>query len=271
MARLDSNAAWKEASRLVGANRDVLVALAGVFFMLPSLALAVFMGEPEVVPGMKPDQMMAVMSDFYARGWWLILLNVALSFIGILATLTLMRDRSRPTVAEAIRAGAAGAPSYFASQALFGVGLGLVGAVLIAVGALISPVLGGVMVLFVFCGAVYFAFRLILVAPIVAVEGARNPVAAMRRSWQLTKGNFWRLFAFVMLVLVLFVILLSIVMLIVGIVLALATSGDTQRVLAAVVSSAVSSVAVVYFAGMIAAVHRQLGGPAREDLSATFE
>ena len=51
MAKLDTNAAWKEASAIVSANREVLLALAGVFFMLPSLALSVIAGEPEVVPG----------------------------------------------------------------------------------------------------------------------------------------------------------------------------------------------------------------------------
>ena len=59
VAKLDTNAAWKEASAIVSANREVLLALAGVFFMLPSLAVAVIAGEPEVIPGARPEQMMA--------------------------------------------------------------------------------------------------------------------------------------------------------------------------------------------------------------------
>ena len=98
MAKLDTNAAWKEASGLVAANRDVLFALAGVFFLLPSLALAVILGEPEVEPGMNPDQIMAAMGEFYRSGWWLMLFGWLIQIVGMLAVLTLMRKRERPTV-----------------------------------------------------------------------------------------------------------------------------------------------------------------------------
>jgi hypothetical protein len=267
MAQLDSNAAWKEASALVAANRDVLFTIAGVFFLLPSFALAVFVGEPEVAPGATRDQMMATMGEFYGRTWWAIALSSLLQIVGILAILTLMRDRTRPTVGEAIRAGLGGTPTYVGAQLIFAVAIGLVGGVLIAVSALASPVVGAAVLLLVFGAALFLAFRLILVAPIVAVEGERNPVAALRRSWAMTRHNFWRIFAFVILVLVLFLVVLAIVMLIVGLILAVLTAGRTQEVIAALVSSALTSVAIVYFAGMVAAVHRQLSSRAETERS----
>ena len=271
MAKLDTNAAWKEASGLVAANRDVFLTLAGVFFMLPSLALSVILGEPEVEPGMQPEQMLAVMREFYAGAWWLILLGSLLQIVGILTILTLMRDRSRPTVGEAIRAGLAGTPSYLVAQLLLGLVLGVVFVVLVAGAAAISPALAVVVVLLAMGVFVFVMFRMILVAPLVAVEGMRNPIAALRGSWALTRGSFWRIFGFVVLVVVLFLIVLAIVMLVIGIVLAIATSGETQRVIAAVFSSALTAIAVVYFCGMIAAIHRQLAGPASAELATTFE
>ena len=60
-------------------------------------------------------------------------------------------------------------------------------------------------------------------------------------------------------------------MLIVGLILAVATSGETQRIIAAVFSSALTAVAVVYFCGILAGIHRQLGGPASAEVAATFE
>ena len=45
MAKLDTNAAWKEATRLVAANREVFFVLGGVFFMLPSLESNLVRGE----------------------------------------------------------------------------------------------------------------------------------------------------------------------------------------------------------------------------------
>lgn len=260
MVRLDSNAAWKEASALVAANRDVLFTLAGVFFLLPGLAQAVFVGEPDVAPGAGRDQIIAAMVAFYSRTGWLLLLSVVLQVIGMLAILTLMRDRSRPTVGEAIAAGLRGAPSYLGAQLLFGLAVGLVGGFLIGLGALLSPPLAVLIVLFVLAAALALAFRLVLVAPIVALEGVRNPVEALRRSWRLTRGNGWRIVAFLVLVLILFAIVLAIVMLIVGMILAILTSGTTQTVIAALASGTLTAIGLVYVAGMLAAMHRQLAG-----------
>ena len=40
--KFDSNQAWKQAASQVSANRDVLIALAGVFLLLPVLAFSLF-------------------------------------------------------------------------------------------------------------------------------------------------------------------------------------------------------------------------------------
>ena len=271
MAKLDTNAAWKEATALVAANRDVLFALAGVFFLLPSLALAIFGGEPQVASGMGQDEMVAAMAEFYGRAWWLILISAVLQVVGMLAILTLMRDRTRPTVGEAIAGGFSGAVVYLVAQFVFFFAAVLVGSLAIGAAAVVSPVLAGVLVVVLF-GALVFAFvRLVLLAPLVAVEGMRNPFAALRRSWALTRGNFWRIFGFLVLVGILFLVVLAIVMLIVGVILAIAASGETPRVIAAVFSSALGAVAVVYFVAIVAAIHRQLAGPASGELAATFE
>ena len=190
MVKLDTNAAWKEASAIVSANREVLFALAGVFFLVPSLALAVIAGEPEVLPGMRREQMVAAMEAFYAKSWWIVLISAVLQIVGLLAILTLMRDRSRPTVGEAIRGALPGALSYLAAQLAVVIGLSLVGGILIGVAAVISPVLAVVSALLFMAALVFVVFRLILVGPVIAVEGVRNPVVAMVRSWRLTQGNF---------------------------------------------------------------------------------
>ena len=271
MAKLDTNAAWKEASAIVSANREVLFALAGVFFMLPSLALAVIAGEPEIVAGMNFQQMMAAMEEFSARWKWLVLLTWIFLILGVLAILTLMRDRSRPTVGKAIRDGIAGTLTALAVLFLLLVGLSLFSGILIGFAAVVSPALVLMVVLFVFALTIFTGIRMALVAPVIAVERLLNPVTAMIRSWRLTQGNFWMIFGFFLLILILFVVVVGIVLMVIGLILALATSGETQRVIAAVFSSALGAVGVVYFAGVIAAIHRQLGGPAAADLSATFE
>lgn len=271
MPKLDSNAAWQEATRLVAANRDVLFAVAGVFILLPSLALAVLLGEPPVEPGMKPEAMQAALLEFYSQNWLPMMIAAALQIVGVLTLLTLMRDRSRPTVGEAIAAGASGALSYLAAQLLLGFGVGMLAIVLITVAALVSPVLAVAVAIVAIATFVNAAFRTMLVSPVIAVEGTRNPVAALVRSWQLTAGNFWRIFGFVVLLVVLFAVVVGIIMLVIGMILALIASSETARVIAAFFSSALGSVATVYFVAVTAAIHRQLGGAPKSEVAATFD
>lgn len=270
MTKLDSNAAWKEASGQVSTNRDVFLALAGVFFVVPSLALTVIGGEPAVVPGMQREAMMAAITAFYADAWWLILASAVLQVVGVLAILTLMRDRTRPTVGEAIRSALNGLLPYLAAQLLFALVVGMVGGIAIGLTAAVFPALaaGGALLLFIV--AVFIGIRLILVAPVIAVEGQRNPLVALKRSWTLTKGQFWRIFGFLALVMILFVVVLGVIMLLVGVILAIFASGETQRLLAAVVSSVLTAIAVTYVIGILAAIHRQLAGPGTAGLTETF-
>ncbi|MET0252294.1 MAG: glycerophosphoryl diester phosphodiesterase membrane domain-containing protein [Novosphingobium sp.] len=259
MIRLDSNAAWKEASALVAANREVLFVVAGVFFLLPNLLMSVVLGEPQIEPGSGSEQVARAMMEYYTRGWWLILLTAVFQIIGMLTVLTLMRDRRRPTVAEAITAGVVGFPSYFAAQLLFVIGASLAGGVLgVVIAAIGGAALGAVLLMLLLLGIGFVAVRLMLAAPVIAVDGERNPLTALARSWQLTRNNFWRIFAFFLLVGLLFVVALAVIMILVGIVLALLSQGEVQRVLASVVSSTLVSLAMLYFLGMLAAVHRQL-------------
>lgn len=270
MTKLDTNAAWKEASSLVSANRDVFLALAGVFFVLPSLALTVIGGEPEVVPGMQPAQISAAIGAFLASAWWLIGLSLILQVSGMLAILTLMRDRTRPTVSEAIGGALQGLLPYLAASLLFAVVFGLVGGLAIAIGGAVAPALAAVAFLLVLCFGIFASIRLILIGPVIAVEGTRNPLTALQRSWSLTRGQFWRIFGFLALVVILFVVVLGVISLLVGVVLAIFTSGETQRVLGALLSSAMTAVLVVYLTGIYSAIHRQLAGPGTKDLGETF-
>lgn len=267
----DSNQAWKQATAAIAANREVLYALAGVFFLVPALALALFAPQPEPAPGATPDAMMAQMQEYYVQTLPWLIPALLLQAGGTLAMLTLFTDRSRPTVGEAIRLGFGGVASYVAAQLLVGLAVGLVGGVLIAVGALAGPA-GAVMAIVGIAALVFWLFvRTSLSAPVVAVEGVRNPVVALRRSWMLTRGNGGRIALFYLLVGIAFLLVMIVVMAVVGIVLALVAGGETARVLVAVVSSALGSVVTLYFAGILAAVHRQMAGPSTEALGSTFD
>lgn len=269
----DSNRAWKEASEAVIANREVLFAIAGVFILLPSLAFAVFFPQPTPPAGLQGEAAMKFALDFYMSiAPWAITIAVVQA-IGTLAMLALFTDRSRPTVGEALKRGVGGLLSYFAAQILLGLGMGLSGAILVGLVGFTGnrALIALVLVVFVIV-ALYVAIKTSLVSPVIMVEGQRNPILALQRSWRLTKGNSFRLALFYFLVGLAFMIGMMVVLMVVGAVLALLLGlGEASRTIAALVSSALGAVMTVYFVAILASAHRQLAGPSTEAISSTFE
>ena len=270
--KLDISEAWASATRLVAANRDMLMAIAGVFFLLPSLLLSVVMGDPTVAAGTDPKQAMTILAETYLSAAPLLVLVSLLQMAGTLTVLIVMTDRARPTVGRAIRRAAGATPPYLGAQVLIGVVVGLSFVVLASLVAMTgSPVLTATVSIVLIGAMAWIGLRVSLVAPILACEGERNPLHAIRRSWQLTRGNAGRLATFILLAMLLFAVVYGLIMMFVGVVLVLMTGGEVQRVLAATVSSAISAAALVYFAAMIAAVHRQLAGPETGEIGEVFE
>lgn len=63
---------------------------------------------------------------------------------------------------------------------------------LVIVGAITAMLGKGAVVLLgiaIFCGAIYLASRLCVIAPVVAIDRVSNPIRAIERAWSLTQGN----------------------------------------------------------------------------------
>ncbi|NJM62597.1 MAG: hypothetical protein HC849_24195 [Oscillatoriales cyanobacterium RU_3_3] len=152
--------------------------------------------------------------------WPLVAAGTLLQFIGSLSLLALLTDRSRPTVREALMIGLSGLLPYLAALLLnaFGAGLlaGLPFAVLAALG---SPAAAAAGLLVMVIILLYVMVKFILIAPVIAIEGTRNPITAMQRSWRLTKGNSFRIAVFVLLLFFTIGIIAALVTGIVGVVL----------------------------------------------------
>ena len=112
-------------------------------------------------------------------------------------------------LAEAIKAGVGALLPYLASQIIVGMGLGMLFLIVVGVSAGIGlPWLAVIVAVLV--GAPIMT-RFALTAPVVAIERWRNPLAALRRAWQLTAGNTWRLLLFFGLILLAFLIIMSVI------------------------------------------------------------
>lgn len=270
--KLDSNRAWKEASGNISRNRDALLAVAGVFFLLPQLALALFFPQPEPAVGMSEQQIIALAQAYYVSILPATIPMLILQAIGTLSLLSLLRHATRPTVGEALRLGLAGLPTYLGAQILLGIGIGMAGGVvisLLALSGVAALAMAGLLLVVLLAAAI--VLRVSLAGAVVAIEGARNPVHVLRRSWSLTSGNAWRLLGFYALFFVAFLVILLIVNLVVGIPLQMIGTGFATDLVAALVSSALNALMALYLVAIIEAVHRQLGGDPADLERRTFE
>jgi hypothetical protein len=274
--KFDMGAAWNEAVRLISANRQVIAIIAGVFFFLPYLAfMLLFMNQMtalEAAQTANPDPRAAgeAMMNFYSSVWWVIAVMWVVQGIGMLGLLTLLTDRSRPTVGNALASGVKLILTYVGAQLLLSVLLGLLMLIPIAVGTAVSVPAGVLLGIVAVVALLYLFTKFVLAPAVIAIEQEMNPIAALGRSWRLTKGNSVRVFLFLFLLIIAVMVVGGVVSMVVGLLFALG-GAETALIGQAVVSGLVNAVFYVIFLGVLAATYRQLAGTSAETVRETFE
>jgi hypothetical protein len=207
----------------------------------------------------------------YSANWPVLLGLSVVQFIGSLSLLALLTDRARPTVREALVKGISSILPYLAAQLLSGIAVALVIGVPLGILAVNAPpavtVLAGFALVL---AAVYLFIKFALVAPVIVIDGIRNPVAALARSWRLTKGNSFRIALFIVLLGLTIGIIATLVTAVVGLVFG-AFGGTIAEIGNGLMSALVNAAVGVVFLVVIAAIHRQLTDGSAEALAATFE
>lgn len=259
--KFDSNLVWKQATVTVAANRDLVLALAGVFFFLPSFALIMLAKQPQVPPGSTPEQVMAVLQPFAAAmAPWFLLGSVAQA-LGMTTLIELFAKGGQSTVGQALRRGLYALPYYIVVQLLLGMAMALVAVFASAIGGIISPILGGMLAAYLVCQAYG---RFIAAGAMIVLEDL-NPFAAIVRAVKLSRGNGFRLGNFLFLLAIAAFFLLMVMTLVIGILAALAIGeGRPAELFSGFFSSAATAVVMAYFVAIIVAIYRQLTGNSPE-------
>lgn len=266
--KFDMGQAWSQALLMLGANRDLIGVVAGVFFFLPYLALLLMVPEfstemPATQPGADPQAVYDALIALYARVWPYMLIVTVLQGIGSLTLLALLRDSTRPTLGEALKLGLVAFLPYVAAQLLVGLGLGIVAAVLAGGAGAISAALGVLVFLLVLVGAIYVVVKTSLIMPAVSIERVYNPIAAIVRSWRLTKGNSLRLFLFYFLIVIAGLIVVMVIQMVFGLVFAL-FGAEGQAIGNGIVASLLNAGWASLMLAVVAAAHRQLASGSTE-------
>jgi hypothetical protein len=258
--------AWNQAMTLLGANRDLIAIVAGVFFFLPYAAMLLMVPDLSApMPTARTEAEMQAAFEallaVYAGIWPYLLAIVVLQAIGSLTLLALLRDSARPTLGEALKLGVTGFLPYLAAQLIVGFGFSLIGGLLVGAAGSANQGLGILVLLLVLVALVYVMVKISLAMPVIGIERVYNPIAALRRSWSLTKGNSLRLFAFFVLIVIAGWIVTAVIGMIFGLVFAL--FGEQGSLIGnALVGSLLNAAFVTVLLAVLAGAHRQLAAGA---------
>lgn len=188
MRKLSISQAWEETRLVLARDGKLIGAVALALLVLPGL----------VVNSIMPTAQRGVMP---APGPWMIVGLVALviSFVGQLSIVRLAMG-PQITVGQAITHGARRTPPFLGAFLMWAVPFALLVSVLYEIArsnaANVSAIAAMAMIA-VFIVGMFFAVRLLLLGPVASAEPI-GPLDIFRRSWDLTAGNWWRLFGFVL-------------------------------------------------------------------------
>jgi hypothetical protein len=252
--------AWEEAVAFVAREATLLFPVALLFVALPGVILQemtppelqAWFAEPKMdaIPAMPPGFGLAM------------LLTIILIWFGSLALFALAL-RPGISVGEALRLSIARLPVLIGTalvvvgivSAIF-VGAALVGVVFSLASRQLAAAVG-ILLGFGAAGLIFFAsIRLVLLNPVV-IDTRLGVMASLRQAWTLTRGYFWRLFGFLIIVMLLSTIAGSAAQAIVGSLVGLASGAEAARFAGGLAGAAVSSVAQVYMLVMLARLYRQ--------------
>ena len=281
----DMTRTWNNCVALVQSNFQLLALLAGVFILIPNLIF--YIAAPDVMAaastmGTDEDQLIALLQENTGTLIGVGLFVMVAQFIGYASLVALMGNK-RPTVGEAMRQALSAVPSLLGVTVLMvlayivvalGIALviGIVGGLLsLLLGPAAAVLVGFISVALAFLAVIYVLARFIMVYPAVMLEGVSNPVAAIRRSLELTRLQGKRIFLFIILLMVAYMVISIVVSLVFGLLMSSMGTGPGAAFESGMVNGVLGSLVAMIYAGIMVAMYRQLAGSDTPDIGETFD
>ena len=252
MAKLSLSRAWDETKSVLSRDGKLIGTVALALLVLPGTISDLV--TPPAPPGELPEP-----------GAWMIVAFVAL-LIGVIGQLAIVRLATTHglRVSDSIRHGAARAPSYVAAVVVwilpFAFGFALLAPHITRAQPSVAAALG---FLLLFAIGLFIFVRLCLLVAVASQEAA-GPPTLLKRSWALSRGHWWRLFAFLLVsivaVLVLYIAVGAVIGSIVGLFVGQVEPMSLAALLIALATQLVTAIFTIGFVVMLARIYVQLSG-----------
>lgn len=260
MAALSISNAWEETKSRIAVDGKLMITVAAATVLLPQ-AIVTLMSPPEMLSGQSPPG-------------WLNLAVFAAAIMGLVGQLAIIRLALGPatSVGEAVSHGARRFLPALAALLLLAIAIGLLAIPLVilfagfggleaAAAGAPSPMVGIAALIIVVLGVLLGA-RFMMVMPVSAAE-AGGPIHILRRSWSLASGHYFKLVAFVILILIAVLAISLAVQLGGGSVIALifdVSPFSAGALLYGLLFGAAQAAYAVAFSVMLARIYLQLSG-----------
>nr|WP_298925611.1 hypothetical protein [uncultured Erythrobacter sp.] len=273
----DMNAAWSRAMVLARENFSLLAVIAGLFLLLPTVAIYLVVPgmdqlfDPNANPDMTPEQMFELLAPVLA--WSLPVMLI--QFVGYNAMVALMGG-GRPTVGEALGKGAKSMPSIIAAFFIFMIAYMLASIVVVIPFTMLAAatgatVLGAIAPIMIVAVAVFLMTRLSMTMPAVMIENMLNPLAAMKRSWDLTGPHQWRVMGFWAMLVIAYVVISLLITGVLGVVAALAGGGVASKLILGLTNGMMGVIVGIGQCALAVSIYNQLAGTDEAEATSTFE
>jgi hypothetical protein len=257
MRKLSLSTAWEESREVLRHDGRLLAIVALALIAFPSTIQAIL--TPPAPQGELPPP-----------GPWMIVAAVAI-LIGIVGQSEIVRLAVGPhtTVGEAIGHGARRMPAYFAAVLIWVMPLAIAIVVLISTWGEKPTGVRALLFILIMVIGIFFVIRLIMM-PAVASTDRYGPIGILNRSWALTRGNWWRLFAFLAAFVVGALCAIIAVEAVVGTIVTLILGTPEPMsvgtlIIVLVTQLIIAAISVVYFV-MVARIYVQLAGGAEAEV-----
>ncbi|MBV7265027.1 hypothetical protein [Erythrobacter ani] len=273
----DMNKVWSRAIELVRDNFQLLVVIAGIFLLLPTLAAYLLIPDLQVFmdPAADPEVISAQLQDKLGPLLGIGIVAMIFQFAGYGAMIALM-GHSRPTVGEALKSGLRVVPSTFGVLAIFLLAY-VLAAIVISVPVGIIASLSGLAslaflaVLVVLAMVIFLLARMSMSLPVLVLEQTLNPIKAVSRSFRLTGPKKWAIMLFWGVLFGAYMVVAVLLTSIFGLIAALAGDSTVAMLILGFTNGLLGMGIGMLVSGLAVAMHGQLAGPSEAELKSTFE
>ena len=257
MAKASISRAWDEARIVIARDGGVLATIALALMVLPGMIGDLFL------PHANPKAILATPN---------LIGFIIISLIGLVGQLAVVRIATGAggTVGGAISHAARRMPAYIGACALWALPLAGLLFFIASNSDPENPPTGGTATLILVASltvivAIFVLVPRMLMSPAVASNENVGPLQIFQRSWNITRGNWPRLFGFFLLFVILMIVLMAVVGAVFGSIARLAF-GELEplsvgSLLVSIIAQAVGACLSVLFSVMAARIYLQLASP----------